>query len=91
VSLDLAETYLARGKARHAIRLLRTFHGSLRGWDMHPEGAAWLLRPPARPARPRPGRARPRSISSVPGRLLASLHGFAGGFAGTRATTWISA
>jgi tetratricopeptide (TPR) repeat protein len=44
VSLDLAETYIARGKTRHAIRLLKTFHGILGTWRMHPEGmAAWLL------------------------------------------------
>jgi hypothetical protein len=44
VSLDLAETYLARGKTRHAARLLRTFHRTLDSWHMHAEGlAAWLL------------------------------------------------
>ncbi len=44
VSLDLAETYIARGKTRHAARLLRSFQGTLASWNMHPEGmAAWLL------------------------------------------------
>jgi len=44
VSLDLAETYIARGKTRHAVRLLRSFHGTLGSWQMHAEGmAAWLL------------------------------------------------
>jgi hypothetical protein len=44
VSLDLAETYIARGKTRHAVRLLRLFHRTLGSWRMHPEGlAAWLL------------------------------------------------
>jgi tetratricopeptide (TPR) repeat protein len=44
VSLDLAETYIAQGKSRHAIRLLKTFHSILRHWRMHTEGiAAWLL------------------------------------------------
>jgi hypothetical protein len=44
VSLDLVETYIARGKTRHAIRLLKTFHGILGNWQMHPDGmAAWLL------------------------------------------------
>jgi tetratricopeptide (TPR) repeat protein len=44
VSLDLAETYIARGKTRHAIRLLKTFHRLLGHWQMHSEGmAAWLL------------------------------------------------
>ncbi|HEY6323061.1 MAG TPA: hypothetical protein VJA16_16050 [Thermoanaerobaculia bacterium] len=44
MSLDLAETYLARGKTRHAVRLLRLFHRTLGSWRMHSEGlAAWLL------------------------------------------------
>jgi tetratricopeptide (TPR) repeat protein len=44
VSLDLAETYIAQGKTRHAIRLLKTFHAILGHWRMHTEGmAAWLL------------------------------------------------
>jgi hypothetical protein len=44
VSLDLAETYIAEGKSRHAIRLLKVFHALLRHWRMHTEGmAAWLL------------------------------------------------
>jgi hypothetical protein len=44
VSLDLAEVYLAQGKGRHAMRLLRCFHGILGKWGMHTEGmAAWLL------------------------------------------------
>jgi hypothetical protein len=44
VSLDLAETYIARGKTRHAVRLLRIFHRTLGSWRMHAEGlAAWLL------------------------------------------------
>jgi tetratricopeptide (TPR) repeat protein len=44
VSLDLAETYLAQGKGRHAWRLLSRFQGTLRRWQMHTEGmAAWLL------------------------------------------------
>jgi tetratricopeptide (TPR) repeat protein len=44
VSLDLAEVYIAQGKTRHAIRLLKSFHGILGQWGMHTEGmAAWLL------------------------------------------------
>jgi tetratricopeptide (TPR) repeat protein len=44
VSLDLAETYLALGKSRHALRLLTSMGGTLRRWRMHAEGmAAWLL------------------------------------------------
>ena len=44
VSLDLVETYLAQGKIRHAIRLLRTFRAILTKCRMHTEGiAAWLL------------------------------------------------
>jgi hypothetical protein len=43
-SLDLVETYIAQGKARHALRLLKAFHGILGHWGMHTEGmAAWLL------------------------------------------------
>ena len=44
VSLDLAETYATRGKARHAVRLLKACHALLRQWSMHAAGiAAWLL------------------------------------------------
>lgn len=44
VTLDLAEVYLAQGKRRHAMRLLKCFHGILGPWGMHTEGmAAWLL------------------------------------------------
>ena len=44
VSLDLAEAYMAQGKTRHALRLLKTFHTTLGQWRMHPYGmAAWLL------------------------------------------------
>jgi hypothetical protein len=44
VSLDLADTYLAQAKPRHALRLLKTFHTTLAHLQMHPEGmAAWLL------------------------------------------------
>lgn len=44
VSLDLAEAYLAQGKARHAGRLLGAFHRHLGQLRMHPEGmAAWRL------------------------------------------------
>ena len=44
VTLDLAEVFLAQGKGRHAMRLLRCFHGILGKWEMHTEGmAAWLL------------------------------------------------
>jgi hypothetical protein len=44
VSLDLAEAYLAQRKTRHAVRLLKTFQGFLRHFQMHAPGmAAWLL------------------------------------------------
>jgi hypothetical protein len=44
VTLDLAETYLAQGKIRHALRLLTSFQATLLHWRMHSEGlAAWLL------------------------------------------------
>jgi tetratricopeptide (TPR) repeat protein len=44
VSLDLAETYLAQGKTRHAVRLLKSFQGILAAGRMHAEGiGAWLL------------------------------------------------
>jgi tetratricopeptide (TPR) repeat protein len=44
VSLDLAETLMAQGKTRHALRLLKAFQALLGEWHMHTEGtAAWLL------------------------------------------------
>jgi hypothetical protein len=44
VSLDLAEAYIAQGKVRHALRLLKSFQLTLRAWRMHANGlAAWLL------------------------------------------------
>ena len=44
VSLDLAASYLAQGKSRHALRLLASFQHTLIHWRMHPEGlAVWLL------------------------------------------------
>jgi hypothetical protein len=44
VSLDLAEIFLAQGKTRHAVLLLRRFEPTLRLFKMHSHGmAAWLL------------------------------------------------
>jgi hypothetical protein len=42
VTLDLAEVYLAQGKRRHAVRLLRVFGGMLREWRADGEAVgAW--------------------------------------------------
>jgi tetratricopeptide (TPR) repeat protein len=44
VSLDLAEVWMAQGKIRPALRLLRRCEESLRDWRMHREGmAAWVV------------------------------------------------
>jgi tetratricopeptide (TPR) repeat protein len=44
VSLDLAELFLAQGRTRHAVLLLRQFQPTLRLFKMHSHGmAAWLL------------------------------------------------
>jgi len=44
VSIDLAEIYVAAGKAKQAARLLREFGAVLEQWGMHREGlAAWGL------------------------------------------------
>lgn len=44
LSLDLAETYVARGKHEEALELVEEFVPLLRDWGMHTEGlATWLL------------------------------------------------